>query len=53
MVDRYLLPVPKTKNLRSNMRLKNKPLWTIPFMTGILCLTFQVNRFLSLRSVLF
>lgn len=51
MVDRYLLPIPKARNLRSYVRLKNKPMWSIPYMVGVLTLTFQINRYLSVRSV--
>ncbi len=53
MVDRYLLPIPKTKNMRSYLRLKNKPLWSLPYLIGILTLSFQINRYTSIRAVLF
>ncbi len=52
MVDRYLLPVAKSKGLRMNLRLRNKPMWSLPFFVGLLCFTFQLNRFLTLRSVI-
>jgi hypothetical protein len=51
MVDRYLLPIPKTKNLRMYMRLKNKPMWALSYVAGILLLTCQVNRMNALRTV--
>lgn len=52
MVDRYLLPIPKTKNMRTYMRLRNKPLWSLPYIIGILTLAFQINRYTSIRAVL-
>jgi hypothetical protein len=51
MVDRYLLPIPKTKNMKSYMRLRNKPLWGLPYLAGCMLLAFQLNRYLALRTV--
>lgn len=53
MVDRYLLPIPKTKNFRSYVRFKNKPLWAIPYMVAMTMIACQMNRYLALRSVNF
>lgn len=52
MVDRYLLPIPKTKNFRMYMRFKNKPLWAFPYLIAVGMIAFQFNRYLSLRTVI-
>jgi hypothetical protein len=52
MVDRYLLPIPKTKNLRMYMRFKNKPLWALPYLFAVSMIAFQFNRYLALRAVI-
>jgi len=53
MVDRYLLPVPKTKNSRMNVRF---PLARKRFAGGMLSLSFlmlcfQFNRYISMKIV--
>ncbi len=52
MVDRYLLPIPKTKNFRMYLRYRNKPFWALPYLIAVGCIAFQVNRYLALRSVI-
>lgn len=52
MVDRYLLPIPKTKNFRMYMRFKNKPLHFFTYTIGVLLFCFQLNRLLALRTVI-
>ncbi len=51
MVDRYLLPIPKTKNMRAYLRFPNKAKWALPYLLAVSMMCFQLNRFLALKSV--
>lgn len=51
MVDRYILPVPKTRNIRMYVRLRNKALVGIPSIISFFMVCFQFNRYLQLRTV--
>ncbi len=53
MVDRYLLPVPKTKNSRMYVRFpeSRKKVAGGLFMLSFLMMTFQINRYLSTKIV--
>lgn len=54
MVDRYLLPVPKTKNSRMYVRFPEarKRVAGGLFMLSFFMMTFQINRYLSIKIVL-
>lgn len=54
MVDRYLLPVPKTKNSRMYVRFpeSRKKVAGGLFLLSFLMMTFQINRYLSTKIVL-
>ena len=51
MVDRYLLPVPKTKNSRMYVRFpeSRKKVAGGLFLLSFLMMTFQINRYLSTK----
>lgn len=53
MVDRYLLPVPKTKNSRMYVRFpeKRKRFAGLMFVLSLSLMTFQINRYLSMKIV--
>lgn len=51
MVDRYLLPIPKTKNFKMYTALKNKPLASGLFLLGVTLMSFQLNRYIAMRTV--
>jgi len=53
MVDRYLLPVPKTKNSRMYVRFSEsrKRVTGGLFMLSFLMMTYQINRYLSIKIV--
>lgn len=55
MVDRYLLPVPKTKNSRMYVRFpqQRKRVAGGMFLLSFLTMAFQINRYLSMKIVIF
>ena len=54
MVDRYLLPIPKTKNSRMYVRFPESRKRTAGGLFGLsfLLMTFQINRYLSTKIVI-
>jgi hypothetical protein len=54
MVDRYLLPIPKTKNSRMNVRfpLARKRFAGGMFSLSFVMLCFQFNRYMSMKIVI-
>jgi len=55
MVDRYLLPVPKTKNSRMYVRFpeSRKKVAGGLFFLSFIMMTFQINRYFSTKIVIF
>ena len=53
MVDRYLLPVPKTINSMANLRLKSRLLPGSLLALQSFLFIFQLNRYNSLRVVIY
>jgi len=53
MVDRYILPVPKAKNHRMYVKLKNKPLVGGLYLFACFLLTFQFARINAMKIVRF
>jgi hypothetical protein len=54
MVDRYLLPIPKTKNSRMYVRFPEARKKTAGglFLLSFVMLAFQINRYLSTKIVI-
>ena len=51
MVDRYLLPIAKTKNHMSNLRWRNKYPTSIIILGQALIFVFLINRYFTMRIV--
>ena len=51
MVDRYILPVPKTKNHRMYVKIKNKPLVGGLYLFACCLLSFQFVRINAIKIV--
>jgi hypothetical protein len=51
MVDRYLLPIAKTRNSMSYLRLRDKSTACFLLLAQIGLVAFQINRYNSLRLV--
>jgi hypothetical protein len=51
MVDRYLLPVPKAKNMKMYTKFRNSKKHSIPVYIAVMTFCFQLNRYWSIRQV--
>jgi hypothetical protein len=51
MVDRYILPIPKSKNHRMYVKIKNKPLVGGLYFLACCLFTFQFARINAMRMV--